>query len=397
MNLTPAMQQYYDLKEQKKDCILFFRMGDFYEMFDEDAKIAHRILWINLTSRNKNAENPIPLAWIPYHAKEKYLPKLIKAWYRVAIAEQVSDSSLKGIVKREIVRVVSPWTLHLEEEWDSSVEISHSICSITYDREEYWLSIINLDTRKWICSSFEDFSRLQTELYKISPSEMILEKTLLWNSELEEILKKKYNLNIYFFDAPKNFYKFLCMELWAKNLEGIGIEKNILAQKASSILLSYLKENQSANFDFLDSLYYENFHGYMGIDEATIKSLDLVFNYALNSKSQGTLYGVLNHTKTVMGKRRLRHEILHPLQDKTAIQKRQEYISLLKNDTILLENIQSELKNISDIDAILSRISLERSWVKDLISLKNSLKAIKSIMYMLDKSSAKKVWNIFKT
>jgi len=113
-NITPAMKQYYEMKEAYKDCILFFRMGDFYEMFDEDAQIAHKVLGVALTTRNKNALNPTPLAGIPYHAKEKYLPLLIEAGYKVAIAEQVSDPKLKGIVKREVARVITPSTLHLE-------------------------------------------------------------------------------------------------------------------------------------------------------------------------------------------------------------------------------------------------------------------------------------------
>lgn len=371
-------------------------MGDFYEMFEDDAKIAHKILWINITSRNKNAENPIPLAGIPYHAKEKYLPKLIEAGYRVAIAEQVSDPKLKGIVKREIVRVVTPGTLHLEEEgMDTSTE--HILCSISHEGEWYWLSIINLDSHSWICSSFEDFTALQTELYKISPNEIILEKTLFWASELEDTLKKKYNTSIYYYNAPGKPYKFLCDELQLKNLESIWIEQDILAQKASSIVLAYLKENQKASFNFIDSLHYENFNWHMWLDEATIKSLDLVFNYALNSANEGTLFWVLNHTKTNMGKRRLRHEILHPLQDISSIKKRQEYISLLKKDTILLEKVRNELKKISDIDTILSRISLDRAGIKELLALKNSFIAIRNIMELVEDSNSKKLLDIFQT
>jgi len=130
MKLTPAMQQYYDIKNQYKDAILFFRMGDFYEMFAEDANIAHRVLGIAVTSRNKNAAEPIPLAWIPYHAKEKYLPLLVWAGYKVAIAEQVSHPKLKWIVKREVVRVVTPATLDLEWDWYGKPESSSYLVSV---------------------------------------------------------------------------------------------------------------------------------------------------------------------------------------------------------------------------------------------------------------------------
>lgn len=144
MSVTPAMQQYYDLKEEVWDAILFFRMWDFYEMFDEDANIAHKVLGINITSRNKNAQTPTPLAGIPYHAKDKYLPRLINAWYKVAVAEQVSDPKLKWIVKREIVRIVTPATLSLEEENYVSNDISNYIISICEKDWRYGISFWNL-------------------------------------------------------------------------------------------------------------------------------------------------------------------------------------------------------------------------------------------------------------
>jgi len=137
--LTPWMIQFYEIKEQYKDCILFFRMWDFYEMFDEDANIAHRVLWIAVTSRNKNAAKPIPLAGIPFHAKEKYLPQLVKAGYKVAIAEQVSDPKAKWIVKREVQRVVTPSTLSLEwENYEDAWVIQNIILAISEDKEKYW-------------------------------------------------------------------------------------------------------------------------------------------------------------------------------------------------------------------------------------------------------------------
>jgi len=151
------MQQYYDLKEQHKDAILFFRMWDFYEMFSEDANIAHRVLGIAVTSRNKNAAEPIPLAGIPYHAKEKYLPLLVWAWYKVAIAEQVSDPKLKWIVKREVVRVVTPSTLDLEWEWYASIKASNYIVSVVYENDMYGVSFLDVTTNSWISSEFTSF------------------------------------------------------------------------------------------------------------------------------------------------------------------------------------------------------------------------------------------------
>ena len=140
--LTPWMQQYYEIKAQNSDSILFFRMWDFYEMFDDDALIANKVLWVAVTSRNKNAKNPTPLAWIPYHAKDKYLPLLVEAWYKVAVAEQVSDPNLKWIVRREVVRVITPATIWLE--WENYETDNANIIAITENKGKFWLSILNL-------------------------------------------------------------------------------------------------------------------------------------------------------------------------------------------------------------------------------------------------------------
>lgn len=177
MSLTPAMQQYYDIKKDYSDAILFFRMGDFYEMFDEDAHIAHKVLGIALTTRNKNASSPIPLAGIPYHAKDKYLKLLIDAGYKVAITEQTSDPKLKGIVEREVVRVITPATLSLESESYDSSE-SQVLISIAELDSTYAIGICDMSTHQLSCSEFVEKKELISRLYVVSPREVILEKSL---------------------------------------------------------------------------------------------------------------------------------------------------------------------------------------------------------------------------
>lgn len=396
MSITPAMQQFYDLKELYPDSILFFRMGDFYEMFDDDAKIAHKILGINLTSRNKNAENPIPLAGIPYHAKEKYLWKLIEAWYKVAIAEQVSDPNLKWIVKREVVRVVTPATLSLEEEWYKDSENTPlSICSVVESDGRYGISIIDISSKDWFCSEFNSKDMLFTELYKISPREIILEKNLMQDSDIDELLTKKYNLNIYYHEMRGESKKFLLSKMNLANLSSLWIEGKDLAIKSSAYILNYLEENQKTDFSFIGNLRYESFSGVLELDEATIKSLDLVYNVATSSQVQGTLFWVLNHTKTPMGKRFLRSEILRPLQDIKEIEKRQKFMSLLKESPMLLEALRKNLSEVADIEAILTRLQLDRVGPKDLLLLKKSLIAIREVIRTIENSDNKKLQKIF--
>ena len=377
--ITPAMQQYYELKEQNSDAILFFRMWDFYEMFDDDALIANKVLWVAVTSRNKNAEKPTPLAWIPYHAKEKYLPLLIEAWYKVAIAEQVSDPNLKWIVKREIVRVVTPATIWLEWEWYESK--NSNIIWITESKGKFWLSILNLSENKWQATEFPNFEELKQELYKMFPKEVILEKKLFWNEEIKETLEKKFSLNIYFFEIKKDCYKNLVNHFKTKNLEWFGLEKLKEAQRASNLILEYIENNQKTNFDFLKSMSLLDTSKYLKIDEATIKNLDLVYNFA---------------TKSASGSNMMYDSILKPLNDIKEIKQRQEFIEEFLKEKILLDKIRQELWTISNINNILNRIALNRTSPRDLLNLKKSLISMLKIFEHIKNSWNTKLIKIIK-
>lgn len=387
--LTPAMQQFYDMKAENPDSILWFRMGDFYEMFDEDAHIAHKVLWINVTTRNKNAENPQPLAWIPYHAKDKYLPMLVNAWYKVAIAEQVSDPKAKWIVNREVVRVVTPSTLNLE--WESYINEENSInyiVSIVEENWRFWISILDPSSQDWKTWELEDFSKLSWEIYKISPKEVILEKKLFWNIELKELLEKKYSLNIYFFESKWKSDIKLQNHFWVKDLSWFSMMDKKLSQSASALILEYLESTQKTDLSYLDSISFETFSDYMDLDESTIRSLDLLYNFSSKSSKLGTLFWVLDKTKTSMWKRFLREAIVKPLQDVSEIERRQNIISEFLKSPIILDKVSSMLRNVADLDNILTRLALWRANPRDLISLKRSLETILEVYEII-----KKDWN----
>ncbi len=392
--ITPWMKQYYEIKESYKDSILFFRMWDFYEMFDEDAEIAHKVLWIAITSRNKNSSTPTPLAWIPYHAKEKYLPLLVNAWYKVAIAEQVSDPKLKWIVKREVLRVVTPATLWLEWEWYEKDNENNYIVSITENKWLFWLSYVNFSNNKWKTSEFNSFEELATQLYKISPKEVILGKELFSNTKIKDILSKKYSLNIYYFETSKDPRKILLEHFWVKNLEWFWIEDNLECQRASSQLLEYISQNQKSSLSFLNSIGYETFSWKMYLDESTIKSLDLVYNFSTKSSTVWTLFWVLNKTKTPAGARYLKEQILKPLQNIDEINQRLDFIEEFSKNTILLDKVREKLKNISDINSILNRLALNRALPRDLLNLKKSLIAIVEIYELIQKEWSTKLKTI---
>lgn len=393
-DLTPAMVQYYELKEQNSDAILFFRMWDFYEMFDEDAIIANKVLGIAVTSRNKNAVKPTPLAWIPFHAKEKYLPMLIEAWYKVAIAEQISDPNLKWIVKREIVRVVTPATIWLE--WEKYETENSNIISISSTNNIFWLSILNLWENKWKTCEFNDFNSLQSELFKLSPKEVVIEKKLFSNIEIKETLEKKYLLNIYFFEPKLDSYKNLINHFKTINLNAFWIENYKESIRAASLLLEYLSVNQKSDFNFLNTISFLDLSDFMKLDESTIRNLDLVYNIATKSSKEGTLYWVLNKTKTISGSNLMYESILKPLNNKEEIEKRQSFIEEFLKDKILLDKVRNELQYVSNINWILNRIALNRTSPRDLINLKNSLKAILKIIEIIKNSSSNKLKEIIK-
>lgn len=390
-NLTPAMRQYKEIKDKYPDAVLFFRMWDFYEMFGEDAMIAHNVLWIAITSRNKNAKNPDLLAWIPYHAKEKYLPKLVEAGYKVAIAEQVSDPKLKWIVQREVSRVITPATLYLEWEEYGKENISNYMISIVYDDVRYGLSILDLSTNKWLTSEFDSFEKLSLQIYKISPKEVVLEKKLFWDDSIKDLLSKKYSLNVYYFEWEWDNKQKLLNHFWVKTLAWFWIEWKSMAIKASSLLLQYLELNQKSSLDFLQSISYETFSEYLDLDESTIRNLDLIYNFATKSHKIGTLFWALDDTKTAMGTRFLREAILKPLQKKDEIEARLDMIDEFLKAPVLLDKVQNHLKYVSDLDAILNRLALNRSWPKDLLNLKKSLIEILEVFTLIEKEGSEKL------
>jgi len=394
-NLTPAMVQFYELKKQNPDCILWFRMWDFYEMFDDDAHIAHRVLWINITTRNKNAENPQPLAGIPYHAKDKYLPILVNAWYKVAIAEQVSDPKAKWIVNREVVRIVTPATINLEwESYNSSNNSLNYILSIVEENSIYAISILEPSNWDWKVWQFDSFEKLSWEIYKISPREVVLEKKLFNHEKLKEVLEKKYNLNIYFFESNSNSREKLINHFWVKDLWAFNLENNKLACKAGALVLEYLESSQKTDLSYLDSIKYETFSDYMDLDESTIKSLDLLYNFSSKSSKLWTLFWVLDKTKTPMWRRFLRESIIKPLQNIEKIEKRQDIIEEFLSSPILLDKTTSNLSKVSDIDNIITRLTLGRANPRDLISLKNSLIIIVETLEMIKKDWSEKLINL---
>lgn len=384
--MTPMLAQYFKIKEKNKENILFFRLGDFYEMFGADAIKASRILDITLTARHKGTENEIPMCGIPYHAGSQYIAKLTKAGCNVAICEQTSDSTLPGIVKREVVQIITPGTTLDSSLLDKS-ENNFLVSVVDYrsgqdSENKFGIAFVDLTTGEFKVCEISGEDNLLGELKRINPAEVIIDgmagltpplATLKGgDSEWYWIFKNvnKFISAIYF--EPE---KILCEQFKTQGLEGFGIQNLKIGIKAAANLVMYLRETQKTQLTHLNRISLYNPSDFMILDEATIRNLDLVYNYQQRSK-EGSLLNVLDKTSTGMGARMLRQWILHPLLDIAKINERIEKVSYFFYKDELRNNIREQLKEIRDIERLTAKIGCRRANGRDLIGLKESLKII---------------------
>ncbi len=376
-NLTPAMRQYKYFKEKYPDCILLFRMGDFYEMFYDDAVTASKVLGITLTSRGKGVKKA-PLAGIPIRAANSYLQKLILAGFKLAVAEQIEDPrTVKGrIVKRDVVRIITPGTILDEELLDSKK--NNYICSIYPNKDMFGLAFADISTGEFVCARTNDIESLKNELAKIKPSECIIPITLMVNNELISILR---DLNIYISEYEDfNFntdycYSILTEKFNTKTLNGFGIENEKEIISASGALLKYIKETQKNALDNISGIRYMNINNYMMLDSSTLKNLEIFENIA-DKTSKNTLLSVLDSCITPMGSRLLRKWLERPLMDIKRINARLNAVAELNLKRLQSEKIRGILKDVYDIERIISRISFNNVLPKDLIAIKQTLKIL---------------------
>ncbi|MBS1266327.1 MAG: Replication factor C small subunit [Candidatus Woesearchaeota archaeon] len=380
--LTPAMQQYHKIKENYPDCILFFQMGDFYEMFYEDAKIASEILEITLTKRNVRNKK-IPLAGIPMHSAESYIAKFVKNNYKLAICEQIQDASeAKGIVKRAVVRVISPGTVMENSALESKA--NNYILSIFCKGEDYGLALVDITTGEFLTTKTQNLLDFIT-IY--SPAEIIVPESLCVNKALQKELEKKAFLEQHPDSAfsKNNSSEILKKHLKVQTLAGYGL-KEPLSIRAAGGLLSYLKQTQKTTLQYINKVKTISQKDYLVLDETTIKNLELIKN--IRGEKKGSLLWVIDKTKTSMGTRLIKKWLLHPLLKSKKINARQDAVKTLMNQTIVRKDLQSLLSKISDIERLISRVNFGNCNARDLISLKNSVKIIPSLKKQTRKCSS---------
>ena len=383
--LTPMMKQYMQTKEEYKDCILFYRLGDFYEMFFDDALTASKELEITLTGKNCGLEERAPMCGIPYHAVDSYLNRLVSKGYKVAICEQVEDpKTAKGIVKREVIRVVTPGT-NLDTQGLDETKNNYIMC-IVYMADRYGLSVADVTTGEYLVTELDSQTKLMDELYKFMPSEIVCNEAFYMSGLDLDDLKNRLHMAIYSLETWY-FDDALCRETLQEHfkvasLEGIGLSDCECGMIASGALLKYLEETQKNSLSHMSRLTRYATGNYMVLDSATRRNLELVETLREKQK-RGSLLWVLDKTKTAMGARTLRKYVEQPLIDKESIVKRLDAVAELKDNAICREEIREYLNPVYDLERLVGKITYQSANPRDLIAFQSSLSMLPSVKCIL--------------
>ena len=388
--LTPMMQQYMKTKEEYKDCILFYRLGDFYEMFFEDALTASKELEITLTGKNCGLEERAPMCGVPYHAVDGYLTRLVSKGHKVAICEQVEDPKLaKGIVKREVVRIVTPGT-NLNTQALDETKNNYIMC-IVYLADHYGLSVADVSTGDYFVTELDSSRKLLDEIAKFSPSEIVCNEPFYMSGNDLDDLKNRLGIAIYSLDSW--YFDDISCERVLKDhfkvnaLEGLGLADYNCGMIAAGALLSYLYETQKTSLSHLTGIISYTTGKYMLLDSSTRRNLELCETLREKQK-RGSLLWVLDKTKTAMGARTLRAYIEQPLICKEEIVKRLDAVDELKNNAIAREEIREYLSPVYDLERLISKITYQSANPRDLTAFQNSLEMLPHIKYILEEMSS---------
>lgn len=388
---TPMMKQYQAIKQQHADCLLFYRMGDFYELFLDDAYVGAKVLDITLTSRAKGKDGRIPMAGVPYHAVDPYLSKLVKAGYKVAICEQVGLPSKYGIVDREVVRIITPGTI--TDEYAIEKKENNFLISLSISSTLLTIAACDLSTGQIQIIEHADDpkSSLLDELARIQPAECILSPTDYANAELLSWLKTQKDMSIFPFNDWVTFehqaYSLLKSHFNVKTLEPFGIDDKPQAVLTAATLLGYLKVTQKDRIGHIKTMRLTSPQQYLELDRSTMLNLEL-FSTIRNRDDKGSLLSVIDYTKTGMGGRLLRSWIRHPLAHREPLLRRHNAVEELVNQVSLCTTVANNLESISDIERVVSRLALGIGNPRDLISLKLALQSVVQLRSHLESATS---------
>ena len=383
--LTPMMQQYMQTKKEYPDCILFYRLGDFYEMFFDDALTASKELEITLTGKNCGLEERAPMCGVPYHAVDGYLNRLVSKGYKVAICEQMEDpATAKGLVKRDVVRIVTPGT-NLDTQALDETKNNYIMC-IAYASDHYGVSVADVSTGEYMVTEIENSEKLFDEIYKFMPSELICNEAFYMSGMDFELLKEKLGITVYSLDSWY-FDDAICERILkehfhAGTIEGLGLADYDCGVIAAGALMQYLVETQKRDLSHISHLTIYAAGKYMLLDSSTRRNLELCETLR-DKQKRGSLLWVLDKTKTAMGARTLRKYIEQPLIDKNAIEKRLDAVDELMKNAISREEIREYLSPVYDLERLVCKITYQSANPRDLIAFQTSLAMLPHIKCIL--------------
>ncbi len=382
-DVTHIRQQYLDIKRQHPDAIVFFRLGDFYETFDQDAEITSRELDIVLTSRNVAKGSRIPMAGIPYHAVENYLARLIEKGYHVAICEQMGEQPTRGLFPREVVRVVTPGTV--VEPGLLKGDHNNYLAAVTADENRAGVAYVDITTGEFLTTELESLdvpSAVRSELMRLQPVEILLPDQLElangWPGHITRIPAWRFETG--------RCQETLLQHFSAASLDGFGLRGKPLAIRAAGAILQYLQENQKDSLKLLTSLATYTQDDFMVLDAATRRNLELTETIRLG-ETEGSLLSVLDHTVTAMGKRQMRQWVSKPLLNLDAIRDRQACVGQLLENGILRAELRAAMHPLADLERITARIISGSAGPRELVALRATLRSIPTIRVLMDQSA----------
>ena len=397
--VTPMMEQYFEIKNRYRHCLLFFRLGDFYELFFDDAVIGSRELGLTLTGKDWGQKERAPMCGVPFHSADSYIDKLVQSGYKVAICEQVEDPKLaKGIVKRDVIRIVTPGTVIDNEVLDENK--NNYIMSIYGDSKGYALAVCDVTTGEFQTAEFTSANaeeKLFDEAARFMPAEIITNGYFL-NTPCAGRIRK--NLNIDLNDAGdacfayRNAAKTICRHFDILSVDGLGLGERTFSVCASGGLLDYLYETQKNNLEHIGKITLYSTNDFMLLDVSTRRNLELTETMRENSR-RGSLLWVIDKTKTAMGARLLRKWVEQPLINSADINKRLDAVEELKDDFFKREEIKDVLSTMHDFERIMGRIVYKTANARELVNLKNSIENLPQLKKILENSKSEYMKEIY--
>lgn len=378
---TPMLRQYLAVKEQYPDSLLFFRMGDFYELFFEDAKTAAKELSITLTSRNKNDPAPVPMAGVPHHSAQRYIAKLIAAGHKVAVCDQVEDpAQAKGIVKREVTQVITPGMLTDSSLLDERAEnFTLAACLI---KKEWGLASLDISTGLFRATGTPDLGRAIAETGRLAPSEILLPRSLKGDPFSAKLCAAVPKATVTYLEDPvfslSQAGGLLEKQFNTKGLAGFGLEEKPAVVAACGAVLYYAGYARKQELSHLDRITLYSLEGFLWLDAATVRNLELLENLHTKTR-QGSLLAIVDQCATSMGSRLIRQWLRYPLLDAGAINERLDAVEALFENQQALNRLREILDAVHDVERLRSRISLNQANARDLLSLKESLEQLPAL------------------